>query len=339
MMSEPGKAYDITVYFGDTEVRNVGVSVDQGTTYQSVSTAANQYTSRTWSVTATSDRLQVRVRRLSGSNWSINGIDVREVTQTVSSSGRAKAVIVWPQEVFVNLTETHFEPVAIRDLAATRPGQSIDIAAMSNDFAQGGELNSNSIEIMSEPTTGTAVVIPDGQILFTPGEQSMGVVKFSYRVRDSHGIVSNYADVLVNVSDRLQTNFMNPMDSNGDEVINPLDVLAVIDYINTGLSSTANKSYNNTNRWVDTNGDGFVNPLDALRVIDYLNAMNSSNAQAEGAAEFQEQSIEDAWTPPISGLAIAPAISGSSQIGTITAAPMIRRGISPWDSSAEDPWF
>jgi hypothetical protein len=359
MMSEPGKSYDITVYFGDTEVRNVGVSVDQGTTYQSVSTAANQYTSRTWSVTATSDRLQVRVRRLSGSNWSINGIDVREVTQTVSSSGRAKAVIVWPQEVFVNLTETHFEPVAIRDLAATRPGQSIGIAAMSNDFAQGGELNSNSIEIVSEPTTGTAVVIPDGQILFTPGEQSMGVVKFSYRVRDSHGIVSNYADVLVNVSDRLQTNFMNPMDSNGDEVINPLDVLAVIDYINTGLSSTANKSYNNTNRWVDTNGDGFVNPLDALRVIDYLNAMNSSNAQSEGVAEVQERPMEDAWTLPSSGLAIAPAISapaisapaisapaisapaisGSFQIGTITAAPMIRRGVSPWDSSAEDPWL
>jgi len=76
----------------------------------------------------------------------------------------------------------------------------------------------------------------------------------------------------------LQTNFVNPLDSNGDDSVNPLDVLAVIDLINTGLSSTVSKSFNNTNRWADTNGDGVINPLDVLRVIDYLNAMGSSIA-------------------------------------------------------------
>jgi len=342
-MSEPGKAYDITVYLGDTEARNVGVSLDNGATYQSVSTAANQYLSRTWSVTATSDRLEVRVRRLSGANWSINGIDIREVTQTVSSSGRAKAVIVWPQEVVINPTEVHLEPVAIRDLAATRPGQTIGIAAMSNDFAPIGELNSNSLEIVSQPATGTATVTPDGLIEFTPDERSIGIVKFSYRVRDSQGIVSNYADVLVNVSDRLQTNFMNPMDSNGDDVVNPLDVLAVIDFINTGLNSTISKSFNDTNRWMDTNGDGFVNPLDALRVIDYLNATNSSDAQGEWVAEDQVQPMDDSWTPSVNNS--APAAdnktndnSGSFPASTIPAAPIIRRGESQrWEADGYDP--
>jgi hypothetical protein len=343
IMSEPGKAYDITVYLGDTEARNVGVSLDNGATYQSVSTAANQYLSRTWSVTATSDRLEVRVRRLTGANWSINGIDIREVTQTVSSSGRAKAVIVWPQEVVINPTEVHLEPVAIRDLAATRPGQTIGIAAMSNDFAPIGELNSNSLEIVSQPATGTATVTPDGLIEFTPDERSIGIVKFSYRVRDSQGIVSNYADVLVNVSDRLQTNFMNPMDSNGDDVVNPLDVLAVIDFINTGLNSTISKSFNDTNRWMDTNGDGFVNPLDALRVIDYLNATNSSDAQGEWVAEDQVQPMDDSWTPSVNNS--APATdnktndnSGSFPASTIPAAPIIRRGESQrWEADGYDP--
>jgi len=278
MMSEPGKAYDITVYFGDAEVRNVGVSVDKGATYQSVATAANQYTSRTWSVIATSDRLEVRVRKLSGTNWSINGIDLREVTQTVSASGRAKAVMVWPQEVVNNLTGDLAEPVALRDLAATTPGQSIRIAPLENDFVLGGVLNPKSLEIVSAPTTGTAVVTEEGHILFTPNEHSIGVVRFTYRVRDTQGMVSNYSDVLVNVAERLQTNFVNPLDSNGDDSVNPLDVLAVIDLINTGLSSTVSKSFNNTNRWADTNGDGVINPLDVLRVIDYLNAMGSSIA-------------------------------------------------------------
>ncbi|NBO66774.1 MAG: hypothetical protein EBU88_18345, partial [Acidobacteria bacterium] len=177
MMSEPGKAYDITVYFGDAEVRNVGVSVDKGATYQSVATAANQYTSRTWSVIATSDRLEVRVRKLSGTNWSINGIDLREVTQTVSASGRAKAVMVWPQEVVNNLTGDLAEPVALRDLAATTPGQSIRIAPLENDFVLGGVLNPKSLEIVSAPTTGTAVVTEEGHILFTPNEHFIGVVR------------------------------------------------------------------------------------------------------------------------------------------------------------------
>jgi hypothetical protein len=296
-MSEPGKAYDLTVYFGDTEVRNVGISVDKGATYQSVSTAANQYTSRTWSVTATSDRLEVRVRKLSGSNWSINGIDVGEVTQTVSGAGQSKAVQVWPHEVLNNLTGVLVEPVAIRDLAATRPGQSIGIAALSNDFAPNGELNPKSLEIVSDPTTGSAHVLDDGQILFTPDEQSNGVVRFSYHVRDSHGIVSNYSDVLVNVTDHVQTNFINPLDSNGDDFVNPLDVLVVIDLINTGLSSSLSTSFNNDNRWADTNGDGVVNPLDALRIIDYLNAMYSSNATAEGGPEDQGQLMNDRSKP------------------------------------------
>jgi hypothetical protein len=186
--------------------------------------------------------------------------------------------MVWPQEVVNNLTGDLAEPVALRDLAATTPGQSIRIAPLENDFVLGGVLNPKSLEIVSAPTTGTAVVTEEGHILFTPNEHSIGVVRFTYRVRDTQGMVSNYSDVLVNVAERLQTNFVNPLDSNGDDSVNPLDVLAVIDLINTGLSSTVSKSFNNTNRWADTNGDGVINPLDVLRVIDYLNAMGSSIA-------------------------------------------------------------
>jgi hypothetical protein len=290
ILAEPGRSYNVTIYFGDTELRNVGVSLDQGATFQTVATAANQYASRTWQVTAIADRIEVRVRRISGTNWSINGIDVSELVTSVSISNRSKAVYVWPQEVLSSLSGLSPEPKAVPDLVATNPGVPIVIHALRNDYGIGSEININSIEILTQPSSGSVRITDDMRLEYTPDGAFSGTIHFSYRMRDTLGVFSNYADVMVNLTDRVDHNFQNPFDANGDYVVNPLDVLSVIDVINTGMSARVDSSRNATNRWSDVNGDGSINPLDVLAIIDRLNsasltAGSGSNGEGE-ATEF-----------------------------------------------------
>jgi hypothetical protein len=56
-MSEVGKTYSVTVHFGDTQARSVEVSLNGGATFERVNTLANGYTSRTWNIVASSDRI------------------------------------------------------------------------------------------------------------------------------------------------------------------------------------------------------------------------------------------------------------------------------------------
>ena len=275
------------MYFGDTELRNVGVSLDQGATFQTVSTAANQYASRTWQVTAISDRIEIRVRRISGTNWSINGIEVSELVTSVSNSNRSKAVQVWPQEVLSSLIDVSPEPKALPDLVATNPGVPIVINALANDYGIGSEINPNSVELLTQPSSGSVRITDDLRLEYTPEGTFTGTTHFSYRMRDTLGVFSNYADVMINLTDRVHHNFHNPLDANGDYVINPLDVLSVIDVINSGMNSNLDSSGNATNRWSDVNADGSINPLDVLVIIDRLNSeflTSESGSNGEGEA-------------------------------------------------------
>jgi hypothetical protein len=106
-------------------------------------------------------------------------------------------------------------------------------------------------------------------------------------MRDTLGVFSNYADVMINMTDLVYHNFQNPLDANGDYVINPLDVLSIIDVINSGLNSSVDSSGNATNRWSDVNADGSINPLDVLVIIDRLNSdllTSGSGSDGEGEA-------------------------------------------------------
>jgi len=70
------------------------------------------------------------------------------------------------------------------------------------------------------------------------------------------------------------------LDINGDGIISPLDVLALIDRINRSMMQASSSMASNTTD-VDTDGDGIVSPLDVLSIIDYLNGVNLQNAEGE----------------------------------------------------------
>lgn len=82
-------------------------------------------------------------------------------------------------------------------------------------------------------------------------------------------------------------NPVNRFDVNGDGEVIPLDVLDIINYINSNPETTLPLP-SNPPPYVDVNGDGDVTALDVLEIIKHINGANDASAGAEaerGVAE------------------------------------------------------
>lgn len=81
-------------------------------------------------------------------------------------------------------------------------------------------------------------------------------------------------------SDSSWHNTNNPNDVDADNTVSPLDVLSIINYLNSVGSGPVTGS--SPPPYLDVDSDNFITPLDALVVINYLNS--KSNGQGEGEA-------------------------------------------------------
>lgn len=81
-------------------------------------------------------------------------------------------------------------------------------------------------------------------------------------------------------SDSSWHNANNPNDVDADNTVSPLDVLTIVNYLNTVGSGPVTGS--SPPPYLDVDSDNFISPLDALVVINYLNSL--SNGQGEGEA-------------------------------------------------------
>ena len=90
-------------------------------------------------------------------------------------------------------------PVAANDSALTRSDTPVTIDVLGNDSDVDGSLDTSSVAIVSAPSSGSAVVNPNGTITYTPGA-TLGNNTFTYTVKDNLGTVSNTATVTVFVN-------------------------------------------------------------------------------------------------------------------------------------------
>jgi RHS repeat-associated protein len=96
----------------------------------------------------------------------------------------------------------------------------------------------------------------------------------------------------------LNVDWRNPTDNldvDADGVMSPLDVLTIVNDINSNGTGALPAVFNPTRQYIDTNGSGTLEPLDVLEVINFLNASDSSlrtvtDANA-GSAFLVQQSI------------------------------------------------
>ena len=93
----------------------------------------------------------------------------------------------------------------------------------------------------------------------------------------------------------ITTNPENEFDVNGDGFVSAIDVLRVINAINSGdaTATTSGPPY------VDVTGDGFVTSLDALRIINHINAQTSQPTSQQPATNETTSPTEETTASPL----------------------------------------
>ncbi|QEG38732.1 dockerin type I domain-containing protein [Roseimaritima ulvae] len=104
------------------------------------------------------------------------------------------------------------------------------------------------------------------------------------------------------------SNAGNEFDVDGNGVVEPHDVLLVVNHLNShgvgafagGLQIEAGGQQWNTGPLPDVDGDGMIDPYDALSVVNYLNRMNRARAsQGESAAGLLDSATESETDSPL----------------------------------------
>jgi hypothetical protein len=118
------------------------------------------------------------------------------------------------------------------------------------------------------------------------------------------------------ISDPPHHNAAAASDVNGDDLVTPLDVLLVINVINTHGSGGI-PAGTPANLYLDVDRDGLLTPGDALSVVNVLNAAAVGTGHAEGESiEIAGLMLDAAPLLPSAGAAAMPIAGASAQLAS-----------------------
>jgi hypothetical protein len=111
------------------------------------------------------------------------------------------------------------------------------------------------------------------------------------------------------------TNQSNNLDVNADGFVSPIDVLQLVNYINTtGGGRLPFPAILGSPPYLDVDGDGFVSPLDVNTVINFINTRGGA---PEGEGEGSSSSGSDMWVSAASFAAQAVEFNKSSNKASV----------------------
>lgn len=159
---------------------------------------------------------------------------------------------------------------------------TLDDGVLANDRDPEGDAMTASI--VTQPTRGTVTLNANGTFTYTPGPTALfGTTDtFTYRAIDAFGAASPQTTVTITIGRAPPPAYQNPSqrwDVNADGFISPIDVLILVNLLNSRGSSIPVAGLPGPPDYVDVNGDNFVTPLDVLAVVDRI---NSSSGSGEG---------------------------------------------------------
>jgi hypothetical protein len=194
-------------------------------------------------------------------------------------------------------------PVAVPDSTAVSKNGSVIVRPITNDTDPDGNstLVPSSVLIVSPPSSGTAVVQSNGSILYTPANGFVGSATFSYTVDDTSFMRSNVALVTVNVVDTGYQNPRNRYDVNDDGLVNPFDVLVLINDLQRNGPRTLPPAGFTPPPYLDVDGNGGVSPIDVLQVINFLSRPIGSEGEGESAINSAVNMVVQTSPTPIDG--------------------------------------
>jgi VCBS repeat-containing protein len=106
--------------------------------------------------------------------------------------------------VTINVEGIDDPPVAVDDSYSVGIGQAATLDVLTNDSDIDSAIDPGSVTITSLPILGTASVLADGRIQYTPTAGSRGVETIGYTVRDVGGNLSNEAFVTITINNAPQ---------------------------------------------------------------------------------------------------------------------------------------
>ncbi|MGG7565377.1 Ig-like domain-containing protein [Rhodovulum sp. DZ06] len=101
------------------------------------------------------------------------------------------------QTVTVVITGENDDPVAVDDGASTAENTAVDVAVLGNDSDVDGD--ALAVSIATAPANGSAVVLPSGEIRYTPDAGFSGIDTLVYAVSDGNG-GADTATLTINVA-------------------------------------------------------------------------------------------------------------------------------------------
>ncbi len=100
----------------------------------------------------------------------------------------------------INLEGRDDAPVVGNDALSADPTGTTNLNILANDFDPDGSLNLATLEIVVRPSNGSATVLANGQVAYTPNPGFRGVDQFTYRISDNTGNISSEASVSVAIN-------------------------------------------------------------------------------------------------------------------------------------------
>lgn len=195
--------------------------------------------------------------------------------------------------ISIGVEDVNEAPVANDDHFWMLAGSSRLIYVLENDSDSEGSIDPSTIAIVSPPTHGSVVVQSDGMIQITSDPSYVGEVRFTYTVQDSIHNLSNVATVYVTVIGSAYQNPANRYDVNNDRSTSPLDVLLIINLLNSKGASLPVEGLPGPPDYVDVNGDKRVDPLDILELINFIN--KGSLGSGEGLESVDQAFASDTF--------------------------------------------
>jgi hypothetical protein len=138
--------------------------------------------------------------------------------------------------------------------------------------------------------TPTPIILVDGPIFPDPNSLPATPIYPSLPPWHSPSLLYWPSPAVSDLPAAFYQNPTNPWDVSGDNVISPLDVLLLVNALNSGQDVGGSAEY-----FLDPSGDGVLSPIDALLVVNRLNLQGAG--EGEGSVATQAPLSSDAVDP------------------------------------------
>jgi hypothetical protein len=192
--------------------------------------------------------------------------------------------------VSLNITPVNDPPVVNDDHFSTEAGLPLRIR-VADSLANDRDVEHDRLTLVmppgNAPQQGT-LTLHGTDVVYTPKLGYQGNDGFAYVATDGQDFSASAATVLISLTAPIRHNARLAADVNNDLRVSAIDVLLIINCLNSMGPESVSRAANYSRDLLDVNGDGQIAPGDALSVINALNSHVLGGEGESGAAQASD---------------------------------------------------